>query len=106
MICELLGIKNVRFTLASELAVSGTETELLINICKAIGADTYLSGFGGKKYMDEDAFEKEGINLEYYDFKHPTYRQLWGDLIPNLSIIDLVFNEGERSLEILKGQNL
>ncbi len=104
MICELLGIKSVKFVQASELAASGTETKLLVNICKAVGADTYLSGFGGKKYMDEDAFEKEGIRLEYYDFKHPTYQQLWGDFIPNLSVIDLLFNEGERSLEILKGQ--
>jgi hypothetical protein len=105
-ICQLLGFEHVRFTRASELAASGTETEHLIGICKAVGANTYLSGFGGKKYMDEDSFEKEGIKLEYYDFKHPAYRQLWGDFTPNLSIVDLLFNEGERSLEILKGQSL
>lgn len=54
----------------------------------------------------EEAFDKEGIKLEYYDFQHPVYRQLWSEFVPNLSIIDLLLNEGERSLEILKGQNL
>lgn len=99
--CDLLGIKATKFLRASELNVSGQSTELLISICKAIGADTYLSGFGGKKYMDDKAFEEAGISLSYYDFEHPTYNQLWGEFIPNLSIIDLLFNEGEKSLEIL-----
>jgi hypothetical protein len=103
-ISKIFGL-NCKFIRASTLKVTGSGTELLINICKAAGADTYLSGSGGGNYMNEDAFEKEGIKLEYHDFKHPTYRQLWGDFIPNLSIIDLLFNEGEKSLEILKGQN-
>lgn len=99
--CDLLGIKGVRFIRASELNVSGQSTELLINICKAVSADTYLSGFGGKKYMDGKAFEQAGISLRYYGFEHPTYNQLWGEFIPNLSIIDLLFNVGEKSLEML-----
>ena len=101
LICKLLGIKDIKFIRASELAVSGTETRLLMNICKEVGADTYLSGFGGKKYMDEKAFEQTGISLRYYDFKYPTYNQLWGEFIPNLSIIDLLFNEGDESVNIL-----
>ena len=103
IVLEILGIKGVKLVLASELSASGKSTELLINICKAVGGDVYLSGFGGKNYMDEAAFEKEGLVLRYYDFKHPTYSQLWGDFIPNLSIVDLLFNEGGRSLEILGG---
>jgi hypothetical protein len=103
-IAKMIGLRS-KFIKASALKVPGASTELLINICKAVGADTYLSGFGGKKYMDEAAFEKEHIKLEYYDFKHPTYRQLWGDFVPGLSIVDLLFNEGENSLEIVKGQS-
>lgn len=103
VICQILGIRSVEFIHASELNTSGTSTELLVNICKAVGADTYLSGPSGKEYMDEELFEKEGINLRYSDFKHPVYTQLWGDFTPNMSIIDLIFNEGERSLEILTG---
>lgn len=94
LICEIFSIKGVKFIRASELNVSGKSTELLINICKALGADTYLSGFGGKKYMNEKLFEKRGIELKYYEFQHPIYKQLWGDFISNLSVIDLLFNEG------------
>lgn len=103
VIYDILPIRGVQFIQASELNVSGESTELLVNICKAVGADTYLSGPSGQKYMDVELFEKEGISLRYSDFKHATYTQLWGDFIPNMSIIDLIFNEGERSLGILKG---
>lgn len=103
-ICRILGIENTKFLKASDLDVSGKGTELLVNICQVVGAVTYLSGFGGAKYIEEDRFREAGIGLKYYDFKHPIYHQLWGDFIPNLSIIDLLFNEGERSLLILKGK--
>ena len=102
VICQILGIRSVEFTRASELNVPGQSTELLVNICKAVGSDTYLSGPSGQKYMDEELFEREGISLRYSDFKHPAYTQLWGDFIPNMSIIDLLFNEGGESLKILK----
>ena len=36
-----------------------------------------------------------------FDYKHPIYNQLHGDFIPNLSIIDLLFNEGPNSKNIL-----
>ena len=61
LVCEMLCIKNVKFVRTSELGVDGKSTNLLINICKAVGADTYLSGNGGKKYMVEELFENEGI---------------------------------------------
>lgn len=93
-ICEMLSIKNVKIVRTSELGVCGKSTSLLINICKAVGADTYLSGFGGKKYMDEGLFENEGIKLKYSEFQHPVYNQLFGDFVPNLSVIDFIFNEG------------
>lgn len=101
-ICDLLGIlKNMNFIYASDMNIDSESTERLINICKAVGGDTYLSGASGHKYLDESLFEKENIKLVYSDFKHPTYNQLWGEFLPNISIIDLLFNEGSKSLDIL-----
>lgn len=102
LICEILGIRNVKFVRASELGVSGKSTGLLIAICKAVGADTYFSGYGGKKYMDEGLFEKEGIKLKYSEFQHPVYNQLWGDFVPNISVIDFIFNEGGSNFSNIK----
>jgi len=99
-VCEILEL-TPEFIKASSLETEGVSTKLLISTCKAVGADTYLSGFGGKGYMDEQQFKNEGIKLEYYDFHHPQYNQLWGEFVPALSVIDLILNEGDKSRGIL-----
>jgi len=95
-ICEYLKIKT-RFIRASDLKVQGKATDLLISIVKSLNCEIYISGFGGAKYQDEELFRRSGINLIYYDFQHPIYNQLYGEFIPNLSIIDLLFNLGKDS---------
>lgn len=96
-----LGLNNRKIIKSSDLGVQGRGTELLINIIKKLKGDTYLSGFGGIKYQEENAFAQAEISLKYYDFNHPIYKQLWRDFIPHLSIIDLLFNVGPDSSEII-----
>jgi len=100
---EKLSIK-AKLEIASNYNIVGKGTDLLVNLCKIFNADTYLSGKGGEKYQEEEKFKKAGIKLEYTDFIHPVYPQLWGDFIPNLSIIDLIFNCGPQSFEYLMGR--
>lgn len=79
---------------SSELEnITGKSTDRLVSICKSVSAREYLSGAGGKKYQDELAYESAGIQLSYSDFEHPVYTQLHGDFLPQLSIIDYLFNE-------------
>jgi len=93
---------DVEIKRSSELNnVIGTSTERLASICKDVGGNVYLSGFGGIKYQDESIFNKYNIELKITDFKHPVYNQLWGEFVPNLSIIDLIFNYGEDSRKII-----
>lgn len=100
-ICNYLDIRR-KFIRASDLEVEGKSTELLISIVKKLGGDMYLSGFGGAKYQEEELFEKSNIKLQYYNFKHPIYNQLWGEFISNLSILDLLFNYGKSTLDIIR----
>ncbi|HOC02761.1 MAG TPA: WbqC family protein [bacterium] len=95
-ICCFLDM-NKKFIKASSLNILGKSTDLLINIVKNLNGDIYLSGKGGQQYQDESKFNKENIKLIYSDFKHPVYRQLWGEFIENLSIIDILFNLGKES---------
>jgi hypothetical protein len=90
------------FVKSSALGIQAKSTELLIQIVKKLGGNVYLSGLGGGKYQDEGLFKKAEIKLEYYDFHHPAYTQLWGGFIPNLSITDLLFNLGQKSLDIIR----
>lgn len=77
-------------------------TERLVMICKKLNASAYLSGFGGVKYQEEEVFGQNNIKLLTTDFKHPVYKQLWSDFIPNMSILDLLFNCGPASVGLLK----
>lgn len=101
-IAALLGIQNTQFAKSSEMKVKYQDsTDHLVQICKKLAATHYLTGDSAKDYMDEAQFSQAGITLEYHNYKHPPYHQLWGDFIPYLSIIDLLFNEGPNSLKIL-----
>ncbi|MBI3814451.1 MAG: WbqC family protein, partial [Nitrospinae bacterium] len=77
-------------------------TERLIKLCRLAGADTYLAGKDGAKYMDVEKFSKEGMKLLFQDFHHPAYNQLFGKFEPYMSVIDLLFNHGEESIEIIR----
>ncbi|MFH0813733.1 MAG: WbqC family protein, partial [Pseudomonadota bacterium] len=99
-----LGIQK-EFILQSSLEVEGKGSELLVNICKRIGTDTYLAPMVSKKYLNEEVFEKNCVRIEYYKFHSPIYPQLWGEFIYNLSILDLLLNCGGKSLDLIKKYN-
>lgn len=89
----------------SDQPVEGKGTELIINFCKALGAEAYISGVHGKDYLDTAAFEAAGIRLIFQEFEHPVYRQCHpGEFIPDLAAIDLLFNMGPESHSILMGK--
>jgi hypothetical protein len=101
MILEYLGVKK-EIVISSTLGVNKTRTERLIEIVKKLNGDIYLSGDGGHGYLDEELFEKNNIKLFYLNYKTISYAQLWGDFVENLSVIDIIFNEGrENTLRIL-----
>ena len=99
---EFLGIK-IEILNESELDIKGESTERLINICETLNAKTYVSGIGGKNYLNEKLFKKKNIQLEYQKYQSMSYTQNHSkDFVPNLSAIDLLFNLGPESLDLIK----
>ena len=97
---HVLGI-TTKTIKSSKLVVTKTKTERLIEICSKLDATCYISGISGKDYLNEELFSNSGIKLIYENFIHPTYRQLHGNFIDNLSIIDLLMNEGPKSKKVI-----
>ena len=87
---------------SSELKTTKTKTERLVEICKLLNATCYVSGKGGQYYMDPTLFKKSNVTLMCENFIHPKYSQLHGGFMENLSITDLILNEGPNSAKILK----
>lgn len=100
---DWLGI-DTPLKFASELPESTLKgTELILSYCRELNADMYLSGIGGKNYLEQEKFENKNIILEFQDYLPIVYPQRFGDFIPNLSVIDLLFNCGTESLSRIMG---
>lgn len=92
---------EVDFTRASDHDFQGTGSDLVLDMCKTLGADRYIFGALGRDYADVDAFTEAGIKVAFQDYRHPTYPQFYGEFESHLSIVDLLFNCGPDSYEIL-----
>ncbi|HTC00537.1 MAG TPA: WbqC family protein [Ferruginibacter sp.] len=86
---------------STELGTEGAKSNLVLNICKKTNCTTYISGPFGKDYLDKESFTANGIDIFYHEYKHPEYTQQFSGFMPNLSIIDLIFNCGKESGNIL-----
>jgi len=100
-LAERLGMETKKVVRSSTLNIEGDRIGRLVEICKLFNADIFYEGVSGKNYLDEKYFVEQGIRIEYQDYKHPVYHQLYGDFIPYLSVVDLLFNCGDESLSIL-----
>jgi hypothetical protein len=90
---------------SSELEVEGAKDELVLNLCKSVGATTYISGPLGRNYLRPEIFEEAGIAVVYHDYQHPTYTQAHPGFEPGMAALDLLLNEGPASLATLKSGN-
>jgi WbqC-like protein family len=100
---DVLGIQT-RLLLSSQLKQPGRRTELLANICASLGAKEYVSPLGSAEYLlqEMEVLFGKGIDLVFQHYEHPRHRQMFPPFCPYASILDLIFNEGERALEILR----
>jgi hypothetical protein len=81
----------------SDLTASGAKTGLLVNICKELGCDTYISNMGSKAYIQVDEFVREGIDHIYINYESKPYKQRYEGFEANLSILDLLLNCGAKA---------
>jgi len=108
-ICKYLGI-GAEMTASSSMGETvGSKDALLVNICRKAGIDTYLSARGSAAYIEREkpggAFRDAGIRLEYQNYSHPVYTQQGDGFMPYMSVIDLLFNYGRKSLTIIREGN-
>lgn len=103
--CAYLGI-TTPLRRSSELGTTGHKTDKLVAVCLAVGADGCLANNGSAGYLERDRFTERRIEVDFQDYRHPTYRQTSGGeelpFLSHLSILDLIANHGIESLRILR----
>ena len=102
---DALGLGQKPAIKSSQLKLREDPTDRLIDICKAVKADTYMSGQDGVKYMNPARFKENDIKVIIQDFKHPVYPQLFEGFESHMSVVDLLFNCGPGSIEKIKEAN-
>jgi hypothetical protein len=98
-LCESLRVET-RILFESELRPQGTGTARLVSLCEKVQASAYLSG-DGSPYLEERLFAERGIDVNYQRFLYPVYPQVHGGFASHLSMLDMLFNCGAKSKEIL-----
>jgi hypothetical protein len=104
VINSILGIKTV-LSSANDYLVDLTigKNESLIDLCQQAKATSYLSGPSATVYLKEDLFNEGGLDVLWMDYSdYPEYQQLHPPFIHAVSIIDLIFNEGQNACKYMK----
>jgi hypothetical protein len=96
---------NTPIVKASDYDFNGKGSDLVLDMCVKLEARKYIFGEQGENYADKDAFHKSAVELYFQKYNHPVYAQKGNDFLPYMSIIDLLFNEGEKSYDILMSGN-
>lgn len=86
---------------SSMLGVLDTKADLILNLCRVVNASVYISGPFGRSYLDVAAFERAGIEVVFHDFIPKVYPQTQPGFVPNLSIVDMLFNIGPKAAHAL-----
>ena len=92
-----------QFVCASELPVQGEGPRLLLDICKYLGTNIYLTGAFGREYLDITEFTAEGVMVRFHEYTYPVYPQRFGNFVPFLSYLDMLFNAGLECDKVLVG---
>jgi hypothetical protein len=99
---KILDIKT-KIRTSSEFNLIEGQTEKLLGICKDTKANIYLSGASAQSYFDEELAQKENIKVEWMDYSdYKEYNQLFLPFEHGVSILDLIFNEGENAKKFMK----
>jgi hypothetical protein len=96
-ICEALGIK-VDFVRSSDYGFTGgKDGEKIIKLCRALDCDRLINGPKSAEYMDQALFDEAGIDVRYMAYDYPEYPQLFQPFTHNVTVLDLLFNTGDRA---------
>ena len=69
-------------------------TRRIVEMMKALGAKTYLSGPSARNYLEVEQFRHHGLGLQFKSYTYPPYPQQFGGFVEGASIIDTIANVG------------
>jgi hypothetical protein len=107
VVCKLYGLDCGRqFLDVRDLGIKGTGSQRVLDIVRTLGGTTYITGWGARRYLAHEHFEREGIAVEYMNYQKVPYPQLYGAFDPYVSVLDLIANTGKAGIEALRSNTV
>lgn len=101
-VCEYLRIPTV-ISSSSDYELTDGKTERLVSLCSQAGATEYISGPAARDYIEPEVFSASGIELTWFEYTgYPEYPQLWGEFVHGVTILDLLFNCGDKAAQYMR----
>jgi hypothetical protein len=89
---------------SSQLETPGSGSSRVLELCQALKAERYVTGHGARNYLDHEAFETAGVQVDYLNYEKRRYQQLHGEFTPFVSALDLVANCGRAGGEVIRSE--
>jgi len=105
LISKWLGFSPAMMS-SSTSGIGGSSTQRLLDLCKLVDADRYVTGLGALKYLDHERFDDNGVMVHYMDYQMKPYPQLYGEFSPYVSIIDAIANCGDQVRDLVCSQSI
>ena len=86
---------------SSSLNIKSKKNNRIFDICRKLKAGKIYDSKAAKNFLETDRFLQGHIAVEFQDYIHPEYKQVYAPFIPYMSALDLLFNHGENSLNVI-----
>lgn len=97
---------QVNFIKMSDFKFEGKKSDLILNQCIKFNAHILVTGEQGRNYIQLESFSHNNINVHFQNYQHPTYKQRFGKFLSHLSVIDLLFNYGDDTINLILKNNV
>ena len=99
---NILEIK-IDYDFSSNYSIDLKKENLIFELCKINRCNKYLTSIGSMNYLNSlKVIPNTKIEISYFEYANIKYKQIAENYIPKLSIIDLLFNEGKNSINIIR----
>tara|TARA_Y100000389_G_C17349714_1_gene457776 strand:+ start:343 stop:1041 length:699 start_codon:yes stop_codon:yes gene_type:complete len=103
---KILDIKT-KINYSSNFNLDTNSSQKILDLVKLNNCKKYISGAGGKNYLNQKEFSKEKIEIIFVKSEVTNYNQGNSNFIPGLSILDQLFNCGiEQTIETLNEKKI
>jgi len=105
LVLDRLGAGDTsKIVMASTYGVASSGTDRLVDLVKAVGATTYMTGRGAGEYLEPEKFAAASIALTVQEFVEVPRPQLrTREFVPGLSILDALLMVGVAETNALLG---